>query len=472
MLEEDTGNLDAALDQYLALDYQHDVAYFVDVLLKPEQLAAFIEKRPTLSRRDEMQYALGIRYLRDRRWKEAKDVFAKIKPLGRNADNDYLWRKYRAYHSRYDEDKELPKEKDFDPTIRGVRRQWIDQDVRTANDLERLERAAQAAPNDESKAEALYQVASYQFERSLLFYNPLAWHGQRHYLLVDLDERGAFRQANESQMLFDYMQAHDMAANSLAIFLEVARRFPNTRAARDALYSAAVCHERLAEYNNYWRTAYGDGRHAGERMVTYRDVRAAYPGYQFPRGSFRWEPATRTVNGESGWVKPPKPKPRPSRWARASRLADSWANESFKLFNRVLTDIEFLLKQCWLAIASVFSFIGHCLWILAMCGWLWFLWRRSREARVSMNEALAHCKPRPTEERLNPNALFEVTETTSVLKRYLNQDIRAQWLEAVYDLDYKLRQVVVDKRGRALIAFYAATHLLFGALLARLLFNW
>ena len=101
-----------------------------------------------------------------------------------------------------------------------------------------------------------------------MFYNPLEWHGERHYLLVDLDERGAFRQPNESQILFDYMQKHDMAANSLPIFLEVVHRFPNTRAARDALFTAAVCHERLAEYNNYWREIYTEDGHAGERMVT------------------------------------------------------------------------------------------------------------------------------------------------------------------------------------------------------------
>jgi hypothetical protein len=168
----------------------------------------------------------------------------------------------------------------------------------------------------------LYQVASYQFERSLLFYNPLEWQGQRHYLLVDLDDRGTFRQPNESQMLFDHMQKHDMAANSLPIFLEVVRRFPNTRTARDAMFTAAVCHERLREYNNYWREIYSDGGHAGDRLVSYRDVRAAYPSYRFPRGTLGWEPAARTVNG-GRWDEVPKTV-RPSRWARAAQLANRW----------------------------------------------------------------------------------------------------------------------------------------------------
>ncbi|HSB10006.1 MAG TPA: outer membrane protein assembly factor BamD [Blastocatellia bacterium] len=471
MLEEDTGNIEAALDQYLALDYRHDVAYFVDVLLTPEQLAAFIERRPGLANRDELQYSLGIRYLRDRRWDEARSAFAKVKPLGRDVDSSYQWT-HQEYNSRYEEEKEPPKLQDCDPKIRGVRRHWIDQDVRTANDLEALERRVEGAPDDESRAEALYQVASYEFERSLLFYNPLAWHGQRHYLLVDLDERGAFRQPNESQVLFDHMQRHDMAANSLAIFLEVARRFPNTRAARDALYTAAVCHERLADYNGYWRAVYDEGGHAGERMVAYGDVRAAYPEYRFPRGTVGWEPSTRTVEGGPGWEKPPRPKPRPSKWARAVKLADSWVSEGFKFLNRALTDLEFLLKQGWLGIVSFFAFVGHCFWVLAMCGWLWFLWRRMREARVLMDEALARSKPRPAEERLNQDTLLAVTPSVSVMKRYLNQDMRARWLEIVYDLEYKIHQIVGEKRGISLVAFYAASHALFAVLLVRLLVNW
>ena len=473
MLEEDSGNIEGALDQYLALDYRCDVAYFVDVLMTPEQLSAFIERRPTLKHRDEMLYGLGIRYLRERRWKDARGTFATIRTLGHNVDDRYFEKRYN-YEAQESLKNESPKTRDFDTNIRGVRPQWIEQDVRTANELERLEREVEAAPADERKAEALYQVASHQFERSLLFYNPLAWQGGRHDLLYDLDQRGAFREPNESQVLFDYMQKHDMASNSLPIFLEVVRRFPNTRAARDALYSAAVCHERLADYNEYWREVYSADGHAGPRMVTYRDVKTAYPGYRFPRGTFQWEPSTRTVNGGPGWDKlpKPKPKPRPSRWARAERLANYWTNESFRLLNRVLTDIEFLLKQVWLSIVAAVNWVGHWLWIVAMCGWLWFLWRRAREARTLMNEALANCTPQPAEERLNPNSLLEVTPSNSVLKRYLNQDIRARWLESVYDLEYKLSQVVRDKRGVSITTFYLASHGLFAVLLFRLLVNW
>lgn len=471
LLLEDSGNLEGALDVYLALDYRYDVAYYIDVLMTPGQLAAFIEKRPSLDHRDEMLYALGVRYLRERKWQDARAVLLKIRTVGRNADEGYYYRRYN-YEARRGLERENPKERICDPTIRGVRSQWIDQDLRTANDLERLEREVEIAQGDEARAEALYQVASYQFERSLLFYNPIAWKGIRHYLLEDLDHSGGFRQPGESQLLFDYMQRHDMAANSLPIFMEVARRFPNTRAARDALFTAAVCHERLSEYNNYWREIYSRDGHAGERMVSYSDVRAAYPKYRIPRGTLGWEPATRTVNGGPGWDKLPKPKPRASRWARAAQLANSWANESFKLLNRVLTDLEYLLKHTWLGIVAAVGWVGHWLWILAMIGWLWFLWRRAGEARTLMEETLAQCKPRPIEERGNSHLSVGSNVVSATLDKYLGHDLRDRWLESSRDLTYKLRQVAEQRRGRMLIALYATTHGLFAVLLMRLALNW
>jgi outer membrane protein assembly factor BamD (BamD/ComL family) len=471
MLLEDSGDLEGALDEYLALDYRYDVAYFVDVLMTPGQLADFIEKRPALEHRDEILYALGIRYLRERQWGAAKDVFLKIRTLGRNADESYYYRRDN-FGGAPEMERVNPKERDCDPTIRGVRLQWIEQDLRTANDLETLERQVQLAQGDEAKAEALYQVASYQFERSLLFYNPIAWKGIRHYLLVDLDHDGGFRQGGESQLLFDYMQKHDMAANSLPIFLEVVRRFPNTRAARDALFTAAVCHERLAEYNTYWRDIYAQGGHAGERMVTYCNVRAAYPKYRLPRGTLGWEPASRTVNGAYGWDQPPKPKPRPSRWARAARLVNGWANDGFKLFNRLLTDVEFVVGRVWQTIVAAVTRILHWTWILAIACWLRFLWRRAREARALMNEALAQCKPRPEEVKGTAHITVAPGVVLGTLDKYLGHDLRDKVLESGRDTLHKLRQLCSDRRGRSLVAFYAATHGLFAGLLLRLILNW
>jgi TolA-binding protein len=317
MIAEDAGDINGALEQYIALDYHLDVAYFIDVLMTTDQLAGFIQRHPDSPKTNELVYALGLRYLRANRWDDARQMFARVRITGAPEFDMY------ADHGNCDYGNvepgcDDPKEPDYDSEEKPIiTARLVMHDIQTANDLERLERAANQANEDEARGEALYQMASYQFEASsLLFYNPIAWMGGRYWNLSQLAGEGRYRAPNETQILWNHMQEHDRLARALKIYLDVANRFPKTRAARDALYTAAVCHERLSNSNPYWRDAYEGGLHAGERMVTYADVKARYPNYQMPRGTYSWQPSTRTVNGGPGWSAPPKPKPRPTRMAR------------------------------------------------------------------------------------------------------------------------------------------------------------
>lgn len=147
-------------------------------------------------------------------------------------------------------------------------------------------------------------------------------------------------------------------------------------------------------------------------------------------------------------------------------------SESFKLFNRVLTDLEYVLKQACFAIVAALGWVAHWLWILAMIGWLWFLWRRAGEARTLLEEAIAQCKPRPIEECGNSHLAVSNNVVSATLDKYLGHDIRDRWLESGRELTYKLRQVAEQRRGPPIIALYAATHGLFAFLLLRLLVNW
>ncbi|MFL6207942.1 MAG: tetratricopeptide repeat protein [Pyrinomonadaceae bacterium] len=315
MTAEDAGDLDAALEQYLALDYQTDIAYFIDVLLTPDQLAGYLARHPQTARADELYYALGLRYLRAGRFNEARAAYTHVhaQPDGYTYYGDRKCDEAPHTTANYRASCLNPKFfEDYGGTDDGVHLNWIKRDLQTATELEHLQQQIEQATDDEAKAEALYQLASYNYESSLLFYNPI-WNGVRHYQLITLDEQNGYRRPGEAQLLFQHMQEHDAAARALPIYLEVVRRYPNTRAARDAFYTAAVCHDRLADYNEYWRNLYRAGLHAGERMVTYADVRAAYPDYHLPRatyGTYSWEPSTRTVNGGPAWYLPPKPRPR------------------------------------------------------------------------------------------------------------------------------------------------------------------
>jgi hypothetical protein len=149
------------------------------------------------------------------------------------------------------------------------------------------------------------------------------------------------------------MQEHERLARALKIYLEIVDRYPHTRAARDAYYTAAVCHERLSEYNPYWRDLYGVGLHAGERMVTYVDVKAAYPRYQLPRGTYGWQPSTRTVNDGPGWAARPMAVPRPTRMARLKAMVAKIFNEVWTFWNekvrRWITLIVLLFGVCFTA---------------------------------------------------------------------------------------------------------------------------
>jgi outer membrane protein assembly factor BamD (BamD/ComL family) len=321
MVAEDDGDIDAALEQYLILKYDVDVAYLIDVLMTPHQLEDFIEQHPNIERRDELLYALGIRYKRARLWDSARKAFRRVRTVP--AANGF------SYSAPEPECNQLtgfkyncsdPKETDVGP---GVTSRLLLNELRTIDELERHERevaSAEVAEDDEAGAEALYQLASYQYQSSeFLFYNGVAWKGERHWNLSALESNNTYRVTGEAETLWRYMQEHETIARALVIYLDVVRRFPRTRAARDAFYTAAVCHERLADYNEYWRFMYAAGLHAGDRMVTYRDVRAAYPAYQLPRGTLNWEPSTRTVDGGPGWAAPPKPQPRLS-WRERLKL--------------------------------------------------------------------------------------------------------------------------------------------------------
>ncbi len=344
MIAEDDGDIEGALEQYVALNYKLDVGYFVDTLMTTEQLAEFIQRHLDSTKKNEFVYALGVRYLRLNRWDDARRTLAQVQTTKVPGYSPYNYsEKCNETPVNCTDPKDGDRDENRNPVITP---RLVMRDVQTANDLEALERAANQAEGDEAKAEALYQYGSYQYEgSSLLFYNPLATPG--YWNLGMLASESRYRVAGEQQILWNSTQEHDRLARALTIYLDVVNRFPHTRAARDSLYTAAVCHERLSKYNPYWREIYQNGLHAGQRMVSYRDVRAAYPKYQLPLGTYGWQPATRTVSGGPGWQAPPKPLVRLTRTARLKLLLHRM-DDRVELFwtekgRRWLTEISIVL---------------------------------------------------------------------------------------------------------------------------------
>jgi hypothetical protein len=234
-----------------------------------------------------------------------------------------------------------------------------------------LEKAVETAQGDEAKAEAMYQLASYQFEADdLLFYNPAVWKGQRYHLLDDFVNSDRVRYSNETQAIFDHSQSHEGLSRAIPIYLEIVNRFPNTRAAKDALYSAAVAHERVSNLNPYWRDIYGKGLFAGPRDVDFAEVKSLFPNYRLPRSSDGWEPSTRTVNGGPGWAPKPTPLPKLTRTQNFERkfkryfgAVEGWVTPKFRAVTEGYTSyvrewLDALLAAVGILLAGYFVLVG------------------------------------------------------------------------------------------------------------------
>ena len=366
MIAEDRGDLESALDSYIALSYGYDVAYYVDVFLPTDRLAKYIAARPGTALHNELLYGLAVRYMRENRWNKARAALVKVRTEPTPPRDDY------------DDSSRLRSTKDpfwGKSESHVVSNDWVMLDLKTIDSLEHMEIAVANAPDDEAKAEAMYQQASFYFAADdLLLYNPAAWKGMRADLLDGLQFVKGMRFPEESQLIFSHSQEHDTFARAIPIYLEIVNRFPNTRAAKDALYSAAVAHQKLSSINDYWRAAYERNLYAGPRLVSYDDVKSAYPRYQLPRGTNGWAPATRTVNGGPGWAAPLKPAPRETKEHRVKRLLREAASTVADYSNKVLPKVEskvdagidWYKSAIEAAIYGIVSGIG--LWFLVLIG--------------------------------------------------------------------------------------------------------
>ncbi len=431
---EDSGDLEGALEQYLALGYASDVAYFVDVLMTTEQLEAFVSRRPDIPQRDMLYYSLGVRQMRDHRFERARNSYSKVRP-------DALGIRRRWYEDgcagvwpRNVRPCSDPKEPEGEDKAEVLTR-WVMRDLKTMEEIEQLEDRAKLAYGDEAKAEAVYQLASYYYEASeLAFYNPAAWHGLRGVSFL-YDQK--LRAPGEAQLMHRYMEEHEPLVRALKAYLEVVRLYPQTRAARDALYTSAVIHDRLVGFQWYWPEQYSQGLHPGERLVTYEDVRREYPRYQLPRGTSGWEPSTRTVNGGPGWAEAPRPKTLngAERVRRKMKRAETIAVDGWSLFGEVAGG---RLRRWSLALLSFAALL--------------LVWRATRRSRALLLRLLAHFArktPRTPNVMPRPTSSFAAHEPYTFGAR-AGAGVRGAW--------QVLWQTVLDRRGRAALALNFLTH--------------
>lgn len=487
MAAEDAGDLGGALEQYLALGYDPDVAYFVDVLMTAEQLSAFVAGHDSSPRRDELLYSLGLRFMRAGRYAEARAAFSRVRTT---ADGFYLSSagqgNYYSYLSESadpsdggDRSPSNPKlnfrhtfwdyggegsdyltrtdatEDPLAPRDTRVYADWLARDTQTLEDLERLQGDVDRARGDEAKAEAMYQLASYFYEGQFLFYNPAMWRGMRAEMIRSLGESD-YRAPAEAQAVWRYEQEHEGPSRAVALYLEVARLYPRTRAARDSLYTAVLCHDRLEEFNGYWRDLYAAGIHAGARVVKLSDLRREYPDYRLP-ATGRWKPSTRTVNGGPAWPAPPKPRQLTGvERARVNiKRAELRVSKAWGLFGEVYGGRvrAWTVKGLrWTLVALVALFVL-------------LVFRRTRRARHFLYKELARRIRRGPAVRAARAPYAPASSYAAHLPYSFGTRLRA----AAYDTAHGLLRLALHERGRAALALNLFTHGLLTLLLWSLL---
>ena len=136
MTAEDQDDLETALELYLDLKYDQDVAYFIDVLLPTDRLAKFVDAHKNEKYYNRLLYAVGIRYMRDKRWNEANEVLRQVRT--EKGVDEYL--KLDKNSTVYFAKEPLDVEKST-----AIKTSWVVQDMKTIDILENYEREVENA---------------------------------------------------------------------------------------------------------------------------------------------------------------------------------------------------------------------------------------------------------------------------------------------------------------------------------------
>ncbi len=236
---EKQGKYGEALDQFFALGYSVDAAYVADILMSTEELKSYLKieksRRPltsiaydktgltgtrtgSYSRVNMLQYTIGVQYLRSGDFRGARK-----------------WLTLIPSKVRYEFDRGRREfESDASPNA-----------LDAANNLIKLQTACKSMRGYEHRAKAAYAFASYYHTHGrLLLYNPMLWQGNRvvsfeFYWNPDVETKYG------SVVRHKYLATDDVFIRSKELCLEVAKKFPSSSVAPQALYRAACATSRI-----------------------------------------------------------------------------------------------------------------------------------------------------------------------------------------------------------------------------------
>jgi outer membrane protein assembly factor BamD (BamD/ComL family) len=239
-----------ALDQYFALHYQPDIAFFLDARMTTSEIKAYLNRSadftyPEPMTKDEsymgtawkrlhnthstmhdvLRYTLGVRYLRTMEWDKAAQW---LRQVPRDA--------YIAFSKG--------------------RREWDDSNspdpLSAARELQHLQQAASFAKGN-VRAAALYKFATYYYRHGLLLnYNPVLWQDTR---MINFDAYWNKDHATHEDIAAArrHMYQHEVYVKCQEICQQIAEKYPHSPEAPKALYRAACAASHLGNLNEWWR---------------------------------------------------------------------------------------------------------------------------------------------------------------------------------------------------------------------------
>lgn len=253
-----------AMDIYIGLGYEYDAAFLADARLTPDQLKKYLARSPKyasrslISRdnyynyfssylyskpggptRDALRYTLGMRYLRQEKYPEARQAFLKVKKGTRV--NWGMQSKAR---------KEMT---DSDGSLGWDKAPRVQDPILIVDKLEGLTRKSKSAKNANDRAQAIYDKAAYIYkERNLLFYSPALWQGSRAFMFDYFWNQDVNGPADKAA-LDQHLNEHECLAQSMRLCEELVQKYPKSPLVPKALYTAALSAERLSNLNTTWR---------------------------------------------------------------------------------------------------------------------------------------------------------------------------------------------------------------------------
>ncbi|MDR3691106.1 MAG: tetratricopeptide repeat protein [Fimbriimonas sp.] len=228
LLYEHLGRLGEALDAYRALKYDYDVAYLLDVRMKPSEIVEYLTSHKHLADRVGIVYSLGLRYLRKHQWSLAEKTLAKVPQHQRDS--------YRKTAEPYQFD-EVGQQ---DPLV-------------SVRDLAKLDGRIQSASSGGAKASATFAMADYYYgHRNLMLYNGWLWKGLRA-IMFAYQWNAGISTPKDDDAVWTHHWEHECLAQSLLLCRKIVAEYRHPPIRYRAAYLGACAAARLSRFNEYWR---------------------------------------------------------------------------------------------------------------------------------------------------------------------------------------------------------------------------